>query len=193
MTGLSGSAETDREIVMPISRRDAQMVRRVLKGDNDAYAELVNAYQGQAVAMALHLCGDFETAQDLAQEAFLQAYRSLAGLKHPAAFRAWLYGILRNVCRKHLSRRPPPAASLQGNGVPEPSAPADDSVEMRSVLNTLDLEHRELLAARYLLEMDYKEIAQMLGITVNNVRVRCFRAKQALRAALAGDGGVASG
>ncbi len=170
------------------------MVRRVLKGDRDAYAELVSAHQGRVVAAALHLCGDYETAQDLAQEAFVQAYRSLAKLRNPAAFAAWLYGILRNICRKHLSRRPPQTVSLDNGTVREPAAdPPDDSAEVMVLLKSVAEPHREILAAKYILEMDYDEIAEMLGITVNNVRVRCFRAKQALREALAGEGGVAGG
>ena len=165
------------------------MVRAALRGDNNAYADLVAAHQARALATAHHLCGDFETAQDLAQEAFVAAYRGLHSLQEPASFGPWLHGIVRNLCRKHLSRRPPPAASLEQDSIPEPMTPPDQSVELASLLQTLPLADREILAARYLQELDYEEIAQMLGITVNNVRVRCFRARQALREALAGGEG----
>jgi RNA polymerase sigma factor (sigma-70 family) len=169
------------------------MVKGTLRGDRNAYAELVQVHQARLVASAGYLCGDPETAQDLAQEAFITAYQSLRGLREPAAFGAWLHGILRNLCRKHLARRPPAPASLEQDDVPEPSTPPDTSVEVAALLQTLTLEHREVLAARYLQDMDYEEIAQMLGLTVNNVRVRCFRAREALRVALAGAGGVGSG
>lgn len=170
------------------------MVRQALRGDRSAYAELVHAHQARALAAAHHLCGDFETAQDLTQEAFVAAYRSLPSLRDPAAFGAWLHGIVRNLCRKHLAHRPPPAASLEQDPVPEPAAPPDQSVEIASLLQALPLADREILAARYLQELDYEEIAAMLGLTVNNVRVRCFRARQALRAALAGaTGGEGNG
>ncbi len=162
------------------------MVKRTLRGDNKAYDQLVHSHQARAIAVAYHLCGDFEAAQDIAQDAFVQAYRSLGSLRKPASFGAWLHGIIRNLCRQYLSRRPPPTASLEGDAIPEPSQPPDESVEITSLLQALPLEHREILAARYLQELDYKEIAQMLGITVNNVRVRCFRARQALREALVG-------
>ncbi|MCE5239012.1 sigma-70 family RNA polymerase sigma factor [bacterium] len=169
------------------------MVRQVLRGNRSAYADLVEAHQGRALACAHHLCGDFETAQDIAQEAFVQAYRSLHNLHDPAAFGAWLHGIVRNLCRKHLAKQPPPMASVEQDPVPEPAAPPDRTVEMDSLLQTLPLADREILAARYLQELDYEEIARMLGISVNNVRVRCFRARQALRAALAGQGGGLDG
>ncbi len=169
------------------------MVRQVLRGNRSAYADLVQAHQGRALACAHHLCGDFDTAQDLAQEAFVQAYRSLGKLRDPAAFGAWLHGIVRNLCRKHLARSRPAMASLEQDPVPEPAVPPDRDVEIASLLQTLPLSEREILAARYLQELDYEEIAQLLGISVNNVRVRCFRARQALRAALAGDGGGLDG
>ena len=162
------------------------MVKRTLRGDNEAYGQLVHIHQARAIAVANYLCSDFEAAQDIAQEAFVQAYQSLNSLRKPAAFGVWLHGIIRNLCRRYLSRRPPPTASLERDPIPEPSQPPDNSIEIISVLQALPREHREILAARYLQELDYKEIAQMLGITVNNVRVRCFRAKQALREPLVG-------
>ncbi len=179
---------------MPISYRDEQMVRRTLQGDSGAYAELVRTHQTRVIAAAHHLCGDVEAAQDIAQEAFIQAYQSLAKLNEPAKFAAWLHGIVRNMARKHLARKRPQELSLERDRIPEPSTPpTEDSTDTILVLQTLPLAHREVLAARYLQEMDYEEIAQMLGITVNNARVRCFRAKQALRTAMAGAGGGASG
>lgn len=172
---------------MPRSERDAQMVKRVLRGDRNAYAELVQAHQERLLASARYLSGDSEAARDLAQEAFITAYQSLGKLQEPAAYGPWLHGILRNLCRKHVAHRRP-AVSLDDGHTPEPATPPDTTVEVEQLLQTLPLEHREVLAARYLQDMDYEEIAQMLGLTVNNVRVRCFRAREALRVALAGGG-----
>lgn len=178
---------------MPRSARDAEMVKRVLRGDHHAYAELVQTHQERLLASARYLTSDSETARDLAQEAFIAAYQALGKLHDPAAYGAWLHGILRNLCRRHLARRPPAAEALDDPATPEPCTPPDTTVEVEQLLQTLPLEHREVLAARYLQEMDYEEIAQMLGLTVNNVRVRCFRAREALRTALAGAGGGGNG
>jgi RNA polymerase sigma-70 factor (ECF subfamily) len=170
---------------MPVSSEDAQMVKRVLRGDKDAFAELVRAHQGRVLAAARHLCGEEEAAQDLAQEALVEAYRSLGKLREPAAFGAWVYGITRNLCRRYLARRPPATASLERDPLPDPPAPVEeDRSEVLVALGGLPLEHREVLAARYLQELDYAEIGTLLGITPGNVRVRCFRARQALREAL---------
>jgi len=167
------------------------LVKRVLAGDQNAYAGLVERYQDRAVSVALAMCGDPDTARDLAQDAFITAYTSLGKLAEPAKFAPWLWGILRNICRRHISRGNPRAASLDNGSVAEPQAPPENSqVEMISVLQTVAEPHREVLAAKYLLDMDYEDIAQMLGISVNNVRVRCCRAREALRQALAAQGGV---
>ena len=171
---------------MPLSPTDAQLVKRTLRGERDAYAELVRAHQARAIATAHALCGDFEAAQDIAQEAFLQGFRSLRNLRKPAAFGAWLHGIIRNLSLKHLNREPPATASLERDDVPEPSdPPPQPSNGVLALVGALPVEHREVLAARYLQELSYQEIGQMLGITAGNARVRCFRAKQALREALA--------
>ena len=179
---------------MPVSYQDEQMVKRTLQGDNGAYAELVRTHQQRVIAAAHHLCGDFEAAQDIAQEAFVQAYQSLGQLREPGKYAAWLHGIVRNLCRKRLARQRPHELSLERERIPEPAVSGSlDCSDTALVLQTLPLAHREVLAARYLQEMDYEEIAQMLGITVTNARVRCFRAKQALRSALVGVGGGPGG
>ena len=179
---------------MAASCEDAQRVKRVLRGDKDAYAELVRVHQGRVLAAARHLCGEEEAAQDLAQEALVEAYRSLRNLREPAAFGAWLHGITRNLCRRYLARRPPATVSLERDALPDPPAPVEeDRGELLAALGDMPLEHREVLAARYLQGLDYAEIAAMLGITPGNVRVRCCRAKQALRAVLAEAGGGGNG
>ncbi len=174
---------------MASSYRDEQMVKRTLHGNTEAYAQLVEAHQQQAVAAANYLCGDFEAAQDIAQEAFVEAYSSLEKLKEPAKLAVWLHGIIRNLARKYLARKRPGELSLEDGDVAEPSTPSsEDYSDTMLVLQSLSLPHREVLTAKYLLELDYEEIAEMLGITINNARVRCFRAKQGLRAAMAGGG-----
>lgn len=179
---------------MPTSSRDGQLVMETLNGDRNAFAELVRAHQGRALATARALCGDFDTAQDVTQEAFVQAYLSLRKLRDPAAFGAWLYGIVRNLSRKRTSRGRPAPVSLERDDVPEPSTgPPEVAGEMVAALAGLPRHHREILAARYLQDLDYPEIARALGTTVNNVRVRCFRAKKALREALAAAGGQVNG
>ena len=160
---------------------DAQVVKRVLQGDADAYAVLVERHQGSLVAAAHHLTGDPEAARDLAQETFIDAYRQLRQLREPSKFAGWLLGILRNKCRKHLSRRQPDSVPLDEAPAPSTTDPEPEGGPLTELLGQLPLADREVLAARYISELSYSDIARTLETTVNNVRVRCCRARQRLR------------
>ena len=172
-----------------MSRPDSAIVAEVLAGDRKAFRELVARYQEQMIASAHHLVGDRDAAQDLAQEAFVSAYVELESLRNPSRFRQWLYGILRHKCLSHLRAQGQPVASWEQDVDEEYavlSGPEERiGGELVDALNALPLKWRELLSARYLQDMTYGEMAEMLGTTVNNVRVQCCRAKQALRAVLA--------
>jgi RNA polymerase sigma-70 factor (ECF subfamily) len=127
--------------------------------------------------------GDADAAQDLAQDAFVDAYRSLRTLKDPDRFRAWLHGILHHKCSKHLARSARGPVLLESVDPAPPVALHDPLTEITlSALNRLPDDCRSLLAARYLQELSYEEMASALGATVNSVRVRCCRAKARLRA-----------
>jgi RNA polymerase sigma-70 factor (ECF subfamily) len=169
-----------------VATTDAQLVAQTLRGDKRAFSELVRRHQGRTLAAAIHLTGDREAAEDLAQEAFVEAYRGLANLRDRARFAGWLFGILRLRCRRFLARRGPTTVSLEAGNVPEPVAsdpPREaDASDLMETLARLPQESRELLAARYLSDLSYAQIAEMLGITVGNVRVKCYRAREALRA-----------
>jgi len=173
-----------------VSRPDSTIVADVLDGDRKAFRELVERYQDQTIASAHHLVGDLDAAHDLAQEALVSAYVELQSLRNPSRFRQWLYGILRHKCLSHLRAQGQPVASWEQDVDAERavlSGPEEciggDLIE---ALNALPIRWRELLSARYIQDMTYREMAEMLDTTVNNVRVQCCRAKQALRKALAG-------
>lgn len=169
---------------------DTEILVEVLAGNRKAFRELVARYQDQMITSAHHLVGDLDAAHDLAQEAFVDAYVQLPSLRDSSRFRQWLYGILRHKCLSHLRAPGKPTVSWEQDVDAErawvPGPEVDGSGPLVEALNALPIKWRELLSARYIQEMTYSEMAQMLGTTVNNVRVQCCRAKQALRAALAG-------
>src|ERR1700685_1612137 len=90
-----------RPEVMPIANAvdDAELVARSLNGDRDAFGELVLRYQSPLCALTYSGCGDIFRSEDLAQEAFLIAWRKLGDLHDPAKFKPWLLGIARNLLR----------------------------------------------------------------------------------------------
>lgn len=157
---------------------DAQVVRQVLAGNADAYALLVQRHQRTAVAAAHHLTGDREAARDIAQEA-------LVDLRDPAKFAGWLVGIVRNKCRAFLRERHTGDVPLEDASLPSVDPPAPQDGPTLELLRMLPLKDREILVAHFIGEMSYAEIAQQTGATVNNVRVRCCRARQRLRELMA--------
>src|SRR5213593_4766744 len=82
-----------------VGTSDAALVRRVQTGDTGAYADLVARYRDRLGRYALHMLGNREDAEEVLQDAFVRAYRSLARCDNPDRFGAWLYGILVNRCR----------------------------------------------------------------------------------------------
>lgn len=160
---------------------DFTLIEATLSGRLEAFGELVRKYQHALVASARHLTRNTEDAEDLAQEAFLDAYRSLATLRDRSKFRGWLYGILRHKCLTYLQRRHPEDASLDELAEVLPAPEPPNGADLSELLDGLPLAYREILAARYVQELTYDEIAAALNISVNVVRVRCCRARERLR------------
>ena len=165
---------------------DAQVVRQVLAGNTDAYALLVQRHQGAAVAAAHHLTGDREAALDIAQDALVDAWRGLGDLRDQAKFAGWLFGIVRNKCRAFISARTPDTMPLDEATIQCTNPPAGDDGSIGKMLGMLPLRDRELLAMRYIADLSYAEIAEQTQMSVNNVRVRCCRARQRLRELMSG-------
>lgn len=168
---------------------EAALVARVLAGEAEAFAPLVERYHRAMLSAAAQMVGDPDAAHDCSQEAFIEAYRSLRNLRDPTNFRSWLFGILRNRCRKHMGRRSVRSVPLDDE-IEVPASAADEPREgpeaarIRSLMAELPASYREVLAARYFADMEYEEIAMALRTSVNNVRVRCCRARERLRTLL---------
>lgn len=162
---------------------DAELVAAVLAGDTEAYSLLVERHQDRVVAAAYHIVSDRDAAEDLAQDAFVEGFRSLRRLREPARVGAWFHGIVQRLCYKWLRRHSRISSveteqfDLMPGDAPQPDEPGD----LMELLAQLPEQYRQVLVARYLEELEYTEIADQLGTTVNNVRVRAHRAKIRLR------------
>lgn len=168
---------------MPIS--DADIVRRVRAGDTNAYGLLVERYQGRLTAAARHLLGDEELALDAVQEAFIEGFRHLEQCRDTTRVGGWLYGILRHRAHGLLEHRSPTISwdeEMADNWYVPPEC--ERSLDLPELLALLPLADREALAARYLLDLSYDEVAAMLGTSAQNARVRVCRAKERLRVLL---------
>ncbi len=178
---------------------DRDLVKAAAGGDRDAFDELVRRYQGQIVNLARAMTGGDADEDDMAQETFVRAWRSLPGFRGESAFRTWLYGIAMNVVRTHRGRRSKLrslfwSAAAEGEGVPlEQVRDRDASVEQQIMmrdgidraLKSLPGELREALVLRDVQGLEYREIADALGVPIGTVESRIFRARQRLRPLLA--------
>jgi RNA polymerase sigma-70 factor (ECF subfamily) len=170
---------------------DAQLVRRVLDGDVDAFAPLVDRYHDRLARYAVRMIGDREDAEEALQDAFLRAYRALHRYRDEERFGGWLFRILVNQCRTVVARRQRRAALLAGAPwePPEATAPPDAEEgelreELERALAELPPPAREALLLRYAEELTYEEMATITGSGVSALKMRVRRACARLRSLL---------
>ena len=175
---------------------EAVLIDRILRGDRNAYAELVRAHQAKVLRLCASLLGESE-AEDAAQEIFLKAYRSLASFRKDSAFSTWLYRIASNHCRDLLRRRSrqktesleqlletsnEKAQSLLASDDPRARAEQADLAEQ--ILSTLSPDERLILTLREVQGLSYREIAEALACSLDAVKGRLKRAREMLMSRL---------
>lgn len=164
---------------------------RVLAGEVSAFEEIVRRWQGPLVNLAYRFCRDRGRAEDLAQEAFLRAFRALKGWRREAAFSTWLFALAVNVYRSE-SRRYPAMVELDTLGERGVSAPQARAVEaedlervVRRSVQTLPAKYREAIMLFYFHELDLAAAARSLSVPEGTLKTRLARARDLLRRRLA--------
>jgi RNA polymerase sigma-70 factor, ECF subfamily len=176
---------------------DQVLVKRVQEGDKRAFDLLVRKYQHKVIAVITRYIGDWSEAQDVAQEAFVRAYRALGNFRGESQFYTWLYKIATNTAKNYLvsqGRRPPTddvqiddavymdaAVKLKDSSTPERELLRQE-IE-RTVFETVEKLPEELRQAITLREVDglsYEEIAEKMNCPIGTVRSRIFRARDAI-------------
>lgn len=176
-----------------MGRRDAELIERARRGDVMAYEELVRAYQDMAVRTA-HVIAPSGDAEDAAQEAFVKAYAALSRFRTGSPFRPWLLSIVANEARnrrRSAGRRDGLVLRAAEDRPPGDAAPSPETAvldhERRTALvaavNRLRGEDREVIGARFFLDLSEAETAATLGIARGTVKSRTSRALERLRAA----------
>lgn len=182
---------------MTAAETDTQLVARVQKGDSRAFDLLVLKYQHRIFGLISRYVRDADEVQDVAQEAFIKAYRALPGFRGESAFYTWLYRIAINTAKNYLvsrSRRPPGTdieledAELHesGWGLRDIENPENAlfGAELKAVVDgaigALPEDLRTAITLREFDGLSYEDIADIMGCPVGTVRSRIFRAREAI-------------
>lgn len=159
------------------------LVQRARRGDPDAFSRLVSAFERPLYALALQKLGHPEDAQDVAQDAFLEAYRTLDRLREPAAFPGWIRKIVLNLSYMRLRKRKPDY--VPDVEAPAPAPPEVDPHELPNLIlraiSRVPEAYQLPLMLRYLEKLTPQEIATELGMNPNTVRVTLHRGSLLLR------------
>jgi RNA polymerase sigma factor (sigma-70 family) len=175
---------------------DVALIQRILTGDENAFATLIEKYQRQVHALAFRKVGNFQTAEDITQETFLRVHQKLATLNDPAKFSGWLYAIVNHLCIAWYRENRLQTESLQEIYISEietdvysryiatEHAKTTDVVQqdlVKRLLTKLKESDREVITLHYFEEMTSSEIGELLGVSENTIKSRLYRARQQLK------------
>jgi RNA polymerase sigma-70 factor (ECF subfamily) len=177
---------------------DSQLIREIKDGNVELYSELMRRYQRKILAFIFHMLKSAKLellAEDLCSETFYKAYRSLHSFRElDASFSTWLYTIARNTVLSELRKQKSAHMSLDESGfepiaaldaVPEQLVLRNERMAMvREAINNLPEKQRSALILREYDQLDYQEIANILGQTVSSVKSLLFRARASVKTQL---------
>lgn len=182
---------------MGVKETDLELVRRVQAGDKKAFDVLVLKYQQKVVNLVNRYMHDQDLSMDVAQEAFIKAYRGLKNFRGDSAFYTWLYRIAINTAKNHLvsKNRRMPATDIDakdaeqyesGDALRHIDSPEHEMLKEeihRAIMNAIEALPQDLRTAITLREFDgltYEEIAETMDCPIGTVRSRIFRAREAI-------------
>lgn len=180
---------------------DLALVKRVQKGESRAFDLLVRKYQRKIIGVISRFVNDWSEAEDVAQDAFIRAYRAMPAFRGDSAFYTWMYKIAVNTAKNHLvaqKRRPPASdievedavwfdqlARMSDGGTPEHELMRQEIEQtVTDAVQALPEELRDAINLREVDGLSYEEIATRMDCPIGTVRSRIFRAREAIDARL---------
>jgi len=172
---------------------DNEIINRVLKGEQALYAQLVKRYTPFVFTIVLRYTANREDAEEIAQDVFVKAYRSLADFRGESKFSTWLYTIVTTTCITFLRKKKVPVHSLDTEQVfdladNQNSSFKANQVEQKSkvqvlneALRLLSIDDARILTLFYQAEQSLEEIGLILGVEPNTAKVKLHRARQRLK------------
>jgi len=182
---------------------EQELVQAAGRGNSAAFEQLVRLYENKVYHLALRMCTSPEDANDVAQEAFLAAWKGLPSFRGESGFSTWLYRLTSNAAIDHLRRNKKQKGDLSLDNeelsldAVDPGPRPQDAAEkgelkeaVEAGLRQLSDDHRQVLVLREMQELSYEEIAGMLGLDLGTVKSRISRARNALRKILLKNGNL---
>ena len=170
---------------------DQADVERVLAGDISAFEGIVRRWQGPLINLAYRFFRDRGRAEEMAQEAFLRAYRALGQWRKDAVFSTWLFALATNLYRSELRRIPARTVPLEDIAEPVDARASDGGLEdhdrdlaVRRAVGVLPAKYREALILFYFHDMDVATAARSLGLPEGTLKARLSRGREMLRGKL---------
>lgn len=167
---------------------DAELVSEILSGNAKLYMQLISRHRDRFGRYARHMLGNNEDAEEVLQDTFVRAYKSLATCQNPANFEGWCFRILINRCRTMNKRRQFRESQVVYDENAVLSHPKRDSMELRvwreeiyHAIDKLDEERREAFLLKYVEEMEYGEMSKLTGVSVSALKMRVKRAREQLQ------------
>ena len=171
---------------------DLYYIEKVLIGNSQAFAELVDRHKDNVYTLAQKICGNPEDAEEVAQDSFIKVFRSLKSFRFKSSFHTWLYRIVYNTAITRLRQKrtdilkiedfPVDAVDFLREGADEQYAEMEYKRALISfALQKIDPDQRALISLHYWQELSIDEIASVSGLSHSNVKIRLFRARNRLK------------
>ncbi len=168
---------------------DISYIEQVLSGKANAFSYIVDRHKDKAFNLAFRICGNYEEAEEIAQDSFLKAFNSLRSFKMKSSFATWLYRIVYNTSISHVRIKkirvlsiddfPADATDFLSNNTSEEEAETEYRKSLLNfALQKITEEERGLITLYYFDEMSTEEISEITGISKSNIKVKLFRARQ---------------
>lgn len=172
-------------------------IKQVLAGDKEAYANIINKYKNQLYATVLRMTRNPQDAQDFVQDAFIKVYRNLDKYKADGSFSSWLYRVAVNHCMDEFRKKQYTTVQIEVDEekVVNPNHPEiiflkhEKKRQLERLVSTLPDDERLIILLRYINEVNYEEISEIMGVPLSTVRNKLHRAKKKMRETTKREGG----
>ncbi len=178
-------------------QEDYEWVQAVLAGDKQAYAHIINKYKNPLYGTILRMTKNPHDAQDLVQEAFIKVYEQLEKYNQTGSFSGWLYRVAINHCMDEFRKKRYQMKQVEMDSVHDVNAEHPEVVFMKKeksrqlerLIGTLPEDERLIILLRYINELSYDAISDLVGVPLSTVRNKLHRAKRKMRKMVKREGG----